>query len=100
MIPIETLKEKNSWLIASSRISKKALDRQSGKDPASDRPSVPADRCALCRLHPCMDSVREKTAIPMISKISPGMMIRENFSMPFSTPRYTIQCGQRTERSA
>ena len=25
----------------------------------------------------------------MIIKSSPGMTIRENFSMPFSTPRYT-----------
>ena len=34
--------------------------------------------------------VRENSAIPTIIKIRPGMMIFENFSIPFSTPRYTI----------
>ena len=30
-------------------------------------------------------------AIARIKIISPGMIKRENFSIPFSTPRYTIQ---------
>ena len=37
------------------------------------------------------ESVREKIAMPRISRISPGIMKRENFSIPFSTPRYTTQ---------
>ncbi|CDF45964.1 unknown [Roseburia sp. CAG:100] len=30
-------------------------------------------------------------AIKMISRVNPGIIIFENFSMPCSTPRYTIQ---------
>ena len=29
--------------------------------------------------------------MPIIMKINPGMMILENCSIPFSTPRYTIK---------
>ena len=35
------------------------------------------------------ESVSEKTAMPMMSSSRPGMMYREYFSMPFSTPQYT-----------
>ena len=37
------------------------------------------------------DSVSEKMAMITIRRISPGIMILENFSIPFSTPRNTIQ---------
>ena len=89
IIPIDTLREKNSWLIASSVICRK-------------RPTViPVRSGFIYTLSPCnpvrtvpsssvVFNVSEKIAIPITIISRTGMINFETRSIPSSTPLYTI----------
>ena len=89
MIPMDTLKEKNNWLIASREICKNRVTVSPFTSGVryTFRPCRPV--LTVPSSNGCFN-VREKMAIPMTISKRTGMINLDTRSIPFSTPLYTI----------